>query len=182
MERIEQAWLDYQQQLAAFIRSKVDNSQDAEDLLNDVFAKLLQQSDESKQPKNISAWLYQVARNNIIDYYRSKKQFEPLADDLIIDEENGLDKELLTCVLPMIKALPDKYHQVLILSELEGKKYKEVAELLGLSVSAVKSRALRGRAKIKQNFLRCCTLIYNKTGSIVDYEQKLADSADNCGC
>ena len=179
---VEQAWFDYQQQLTNFIHSKVASSQDAEDIVNDVFTKLLMQSTEKKLPDNISAWLYQVARNNIVDYYRNKKQFESLPDDLIIDDESDLEKELLACVLPMIKALPEEYHQVLILSELEGKKHKEVADILGLSVSAVKSRVLRGRAKIKQNFLRCCTLIYNKAGSIVDYEQKMADSSNNCGC
>jgi len=182
MKLIEQAWFDYQQQLAAFIRTKVDNSQDAEDLLNDVFAKLLQQADESKQPDNIAAWLYQVARNNIVDYYRSKKQFESLPDDLVIDEENSLSEELSDCMLPMIKALPEDYQQVLILSELEGKKYKEVAEILGLTLSAVKSRVLRGRAKLKQNILRCCTIFYNKAGSVIDYEQKAADPSSNCSC
>jgi len=179
---IEQAWFDYQQQLAAFIRSKIDNSQDAEDLLNDVFAKLLQQADESKQPDNIAGWLYQVARNNIVDYYRSKKQFESLPDDLVIDDDNSLSEELSNCILPMLKALPEDYQQVLILSELEGKKYKEVAEILDLSVSAVKTRVLRGREKLKQDILRCCTIIYNKAGNIVDYEQKMANSSNNCGC
>jgi len=182
MERIKQAWLDYQQQLANFIHSKVASSQDAEDIVNDVFTKLITQSTEKKLPDNISAWLYQVARNNIVDYYRSKKQFESLPDDLVIDDENSLSYELSGCLLPMIKALPEDYQQVLILSELEGKKYKEVADILGLSLSAVKTRALRGRAKLKQDILRCCTIFYNKAGSIVDYEQKMSNSSNNCGC
>jgi RNA polymerase sigma-70 factor, ECF subfamily len=182
MELIEQAWLDYQQQLAAFIRSKVDNSQDAEDIVNDVFTKLLKQSAQATLPDNISAWLYQVARNNIVDYYRSKKQFESLPDDLVMDDGKSLSEELSDCLLPMIKTLPEEYQQVLILAEIEGKKHKEVAKILDLSLSAVKTRVLRGRAKLKQSVLRCCTVTYNKAGSFVDYEQKMADSSDNCSC
>jgi len=179
---IEHAWLESQQGLFSFIRSKVSQPEDAEDILSDVFAKLLKQADENTLPDNIAAWLFLVTKNTIVDYYRSKKQFEPLNDDFAIDDEGSLASELSTCMLPMIKALPEEYQQVLVLSELEGKKQKEVAKILDLSLSAVKSRVLRGRAKLKQSILRCCTLTYNKAGSFVDYEQKTTDSYDDCGC
>ena len=181
-DNVEHAWLESQQGLLSFIRSKVAHAEDAEDILSDVFAKLLKQADENTLPDNITAWLFLVSKNSIVDYYRSKKQFESLPDDIVIEDENNLVDELAGCLLPMIKALPEEYQQVLILSELEGKKHKEVAKILDLSLSAVKSRILRGRAKLKQSILRCCTLTYNKAGSFVDYEQKMSNSTDDYDC
>ncbi|OUR65987.1 hypothetical protein A9Q79_02705 [Methylophaga sp. 42_25_T18] len=182
MPSIEHAWLESQQGLFSFIRSKVAQPEDAEDILSDVFTKLLKRADGNTLPDNITAWLFLVSKNSIVDYYRSKKQFESLPDDIVLEDENNLGDELASCLLPMIKALPEEYQQVLILSELEGKKHKEVAKILDLSLSAVKTRVLRGRTKLKQSILRCCTLTYNKAGSFVDYEQKMADPTDDCGC
>ena len=181
-DNVEHAWLESQRGLLSFIRSKVAHAEDAEDILSDVFAKLLKQADEYTLPDNITAWLFLVSKNSIVDYYRSNKQFESLPDDIVIEDENNLVDELAGCLLPMIKALPEEYQQVLILSELEGKKHKEVAKILDLSLPAVKSRVLRGRAKLKQSILRCCTLTYNKAGSFVDYEQKMSNSTDDYDC
>ncbi len=67
-----------------------------------------------------------------------------------------------------------------MLSEIEGKKYKEVAAELGLSVSAVKSRILRGRAKLYKSMVSCCKIYRNNTGEVVDYEQKRSDFCSDC--
>lgn len=170
---VEAAWLAYRQQLFSFIRSKVETTEDAEDILNDVFVKLTKAINEHFIPDNISSWLYRVTKNSIVDYYRAKRQFEPLPEALsaIPETENTL-KQLSNCMLPMIQALPERYRHPLILSEIEGKKYNAVAADLGLSVPAVKSRILRGRKKLQQRLLSCCTLYRNNAGETVDYEQK----------
>jgi RNA polymerase sigma factor (sigma-70 family) len=73
MIKVEEAWLEYQRQLLSFIRFKVEKSEDAEDILNDIFAKLTKISNENAIPENISSWLYRVTKNSIVDYYRAKK-------------------------------------------------------------------------------------------------------------
>lgn len=178
---VEKAWIDYQHMLLSFIRSKVETSEDAEELLHDVFEKLTITVTKNAVPRNISAWLYRVAKNRIIDYYRTKKRFQPLLDDFSKqDEGTSTIKDLAKCILPMIQALPEAYQQPLTLSEIEGKKYKDVALTLGLSVSAVKSRVLRGREKLHSSMISCCIIYQNEAGESVDYEQKSAGFCGDC--
>lgn len=181
MISVEQAWFEYQQSLSAFIRSKVATSHDAEDILNDVYAALLEKTNTDNQPDHVSSWLYQVTRNKIIDYYRGKTHFEPLPEDHALEpSDNHAIKQLSTCLLPMIQALPEKYQQVLMLADIEGKKNKVVADELGLSLSAVKSRILRGRKKLQKSLLQCCTIHYNHSGKVIDYDQKKANVPNGC--
>lgn len=178
---IKKAWAEHQKQLLFFIRSRVSTVQDAEDIASDVFTKLIQQANYNKTPDNISSWLYQVTRNAIIDYYRSRKLPEDIPEDLIAEEEeNSALKQLSPCLLPMIQALPDAYRQVLIRSEIEGKKYKELATELGISLSAVKSRVLRGREKLHKSITACCSLERDATGNIMDYQQKTSLACRSC--
>jgi RNA polymerase sigma-70 factor (ECF subfamily) len=181
MKRVEEAWLDYQHQLFLFIRTKVGSLEDAEDILNDVFVKLTKATTENAIPDNVSSWLYRVTKNRIVDYYRIKKSFEPLPDDLSEENEGTHTmKQLSKCMLPMIQALPETYQNPLILSEIEGKKYKEVAVELGVSVSAIKSRILRGRKNLHASMVRCCTIYRNNTGEVIDYKQKPNNSCADC--
>ncbi len=173
---VTHAWQTYQKQLLSFVRGKVNKHEDAEDILNDVFVSLIKKADAQDMPKHVAGWLYHVTKNKIIDYYRTHKTFEALPEDLVAEsksEEQHSVGQLSHCLTPMIKDLPDIFQQVLMLSEIEGKTNKVVAEELGLSLSAVKSRILRGRKKLNQSILNCCTLYRNKAGEVVDYEQKI---------
>ncbi len=182
---VEEAWLAYQQKLLGFIASKVESKENAEELLNDVFIKLTEAINKNTPPDNISAWLYHVTKNSIIDYYRTKKRFEPLAENLVensvaSNEEMDTIKQLSQCILPMIKALPETYQQPLMLSEIEGYKYQEVATTLGISVPAVKSRILRGREKLHKSMGSCCTIHKNDSNETVDYDKNMGSSCNNC--
>ena len=178
---IEKAWINYQHQLLSFIRLKVVTDDDAEDILSDVFVKLSKAVGDKKVPDNISAWLYRVTKNSIVDYYRTKKNNEELPENISLpEEEASVIKQLSHCMLPMIKALPESYQQPLMLSEIESKKYKEVATMLGLSLPAVKSRILRGREKLHRSILSCCTVQRNKAGEAVDYDENVGSSCNDC--
>jgi len=178
---VETAWITYQRQLLSFIRAKVGTAEDAEDILNDVFVKLLKVNDENNIPENISAWLFYVTKNSIVDYYRAKKSFSPLPEDFSIESEDvNAIKQLSKCMLPMIQALPDAYQQTLLLAEISKKKYREIAVELNLTVPSVKSRILRGRKMLIKSMARCCTLYRNGVGDIVDYEQKTTNYCGRC--
>ena len=181
MKEVEQAWLAYQRKLFSFIRSKVETTEDAEDILSDVFAKLSKTVDKNAIPDNVSMWLYRVTKNGIVDYYRAKRKLDPLPAELSQEsDDSDVIRQLSNCMQPMIKALPQNYQQLLMLSEMEGKKYKQIATELGLSLAAVKSRILRGRSKLHKSLVNCCTIYHNEAGKIVDYDQKVADSCHDC--
>ena len=103
MTKVEEAWVEYQQQLFSFIRSRVETPEDAEDILNDVFAKLTKTADENVIPDSISSWLYRVTKNRIVDYYRTKRRFVQLPEDISEKSEDSNTIKLLSkCMLPMI--------------------------------------------------------------------------------
>lgn len=178
MISIEKAWQDYEKKLSSYINSKVAIREDAEDILNDVFERLTKAVAKDSIPENISSWLYSVAKNKVIDYYRTRKSFQQLSDDSSnenINEASNIIQELSKCMLPMIQALPETYQKPLMLSEIEGKNYKEVAFELSLSVSAVKSRILRGRKQLYSSMISCCTMYQNDSGETIDYEHNLSN-------
>ncbi|GLX80524.1 RNA polymerase sigma factor SigZ [Thalassotalea insulae] len=178
---IEKAWQDYHRGLLAFIRTKVGVLEDAEDILNDVFSALIKTTDVNDAPDNIASWLYRVTRNKIVDYYRVKGKFEQLPDELVsANEDVNVIEQLAVCMLPMINVLPESYQRPLILSEIEGKKYKEVATELNLTLSAVKSRILRGREKLQKSMIACCNFYRDGAGNIMGYEQKGTHACRDC--
>jgi len=150
--------------------------QQAEDILHDVFVSLTTKTNKNEAPDNVASWLYSVTRNRIIDYYRANKFFDELPDELVAGSDDiDVVGQLSKCMLPMIKALPETYQQVLTLSEVDGEKNRDIADELGLSLSAVKSRILRGRQSLHESMVRCCKIHINTSGDIVDYEQKGSD-------
>jgi len=178
---IDKAWLEYKKQLLGYIRAKVDTPEDAEDILNDVFTTLVTVVSVNNAPGNIGPWLYHVTKNRIVDYYRSKKRFEQLPEELAQEyPQTDAIKSISKCILPMTRALPENYQQALMLSDIEGYKYKDVATELGLTLSAVKSRILRGRKILYGSILACCEIKHSKTGKIVDYGVKPSSSCGNC--
>lgn len=178
---VEEAWIRYHQKLFNFIRAKVETPEDAEDILDEVFAKLSEAANADAIPDHISAWLYSVTKNNIVDYYRTKKRFEPLPEELAPESaQTSAIAQLAECMLPMIQALPETYQQPLLLAEIEGKKYQEVATTLNLSVSAVKSRILRGRQMLHKSITKCCTIYRNDAGEVIDYEEKMNRFCREC--
>lgn len=181
IDTIEQTWLEYKNRLFSFIRARVATKEDAEDILNEVFEKLVKQTKQKGSPQKTSNWLYRITRNSIVDYYRTKKTFEQLPDNLSEETpDTDVMKELSSCMLPMILALPETHQQAMLLSEVEGKNQKEVADELGLTLSAVKSRILRGRQKLNKSMASCCDIYRNKDGKIIDYEQKSSGFCDDC--
>jgi RNA polymerase sigma-70 factor (ECF subfamily) len=174
MESLDQVWRDYHSGLLSFIRSRVGAADLAEDILQDVFVKAHSRLDTLANADRIQSWLYQIARNTIIDYYRTRKSAEPLPDELPQRPEHNDDEwqELGKCVLPMIGMLPEGYRDALVLSEINGLPLKEVAERLNLSLPGAKSRVQRGREKLKSVFLDCCHFKFDCRGKPIDWSPK----------
>ena len=177
MKETENIWREYHHKLVAFIRGRVSEDM-VDDLLQDVFMKIHARIDSLKEHTRLESWLYQITRNTIIDYYRSKRILEELPDWVEHpqpEEEESIRKELSSCIEPMINNLPEKYRVAIQLSELEGRSQKEVANQEGISLSGAKSRVQRGRALLKIMLNECCHFETNKKNQIVTYEKKEHD-------
>ncbi len=159
--------VQYQQQLLRYIKTKISNADDADDILAIVFEKFIK---ESNKPANPIAWLYLVTKNSIIDFYRVQRLTLPLPDEFYIEESNLDQFELLAvCVAPFLNELDEKYKQVIRLVDIDGNKQQQVALELGLSLSALKSRLLRARKQLKNKLVLCCPPIKNNRGETINF-------------
>jgi RNA polymerase sigma-70 factor, ECF subfamily len=174
----EQAWEAFHAPLHQFIRRRVADEAAAEDLLQEVFLKIHQQGANLRDARRMESWIYQIARNLIIDYYRSHHHRLTALDDgevLDLPEEfpdDDIVSELLPCVRAMVLALPEQDRQALILTEYQGLTQKELGERLGLSFSGAKSRVQRARERLKQELLACCHFELDRRGHILDYQPR----------
>lgn len=139
----------------------------------------------------ISTWLYRIATNTAIDKFRSasyKRSTESASfdDALGIDDQNTLighgksptdqtviRKEMSECVREFIDRLPTDYKTVILLSELEGFKNREIADILQISLDTVKIRLHRARAKLKEALDEGCDF-YHDEHNILACDRKQA--------
>jgi RNA polymerase sigma factor (sigma-70 family) len=145
--------------LRNFIRRRVPNEEDAEDLLQDVFYEVTVASRLAEPIERWGAWMFRVARNRIIDLFR-KKKMETLSSRVVGVSEEG-EELLLEEVLPSpdagpeaqyaravlleeiegaIEELPKEQREVFVAHEIEGYSFQEIAERTGVSVNTLLSR------------------------------------------
>jgi RNA polymerase sigma factor (sigma-70 family) len=156
--QISEAVEQQRSRLRSFISRRVADPSDVEDILQEVFFELVEAYRLMKPVERVGAWLFQVARNRIIDRFRKKKP-EPLAD-LNLESEEGESfsiEEFLpssnagpeaayarTVLIEELEAaldeLPEEQRRVFIQHEIEGKSFKELAAESGLSLNTLLSR------------------------------------------
>jgi len=179
--QLETIWRDYQQAIRAFLHTKVSNSEDVEDLQQEILLKTHQNLSTIEDSSNIKSWLFQIANRTIIDFYRKRARQNRdsglQADDLWFEEnEAGIEQELAQCISPFIQALPQKQAALLNAVELQGESQKAMAEKSGISYSTLKSQVQKSRSDLRALFEDCCHLSLDKHGNVIDFQSK------NKGC
>lgn len=140
------------------------NSEDAEEAAQDAFLALWRGIDRFRQESSLSTWIYRLAMNACIDTLRRrKKQSGSVSlddEELFVDavdtspqpQETVEHRETQKLLQEGLSALPEEYRKVLILREIEGLSYTEIAESASIELGTVKSRISRGRSLLR-NFL-----------------------------
>lgn len=164
-----QTWIDMNKRLFNFVNQKIKNEDLSKDIIQEVFVKALSNIDQLKNEEKLVNWIYQITRNEIINSFRKSKL---VSSNIILPEiaDDSHNQEFSNCILPMINALPDKYKQALTYADIQGVSQKQLALDLNISYSAAKSRVQRGREKLKNLLLECCTISYDVYGNIMEYE------------
>jgi RNA polymerase sigma factor (sigma-70 family) len=147
--RISEAIEREQSRLRNFIRKRVPNPGDAEDILQDVFYSLVEAYRLMDPIEQVGAWLFRVARNRITDLFRKKKPEADgdtlLLEDLLPSPDGGPEAAYARGVLldeldDALDGLPEDQRDVFIAHEIEGRSFKELAAETGLSVNTLLSR------------------------------------------
>ncbi len=167
----------YAQLLKRFFSTRVRNHSDAEDLVQEVLQKTLLHSENIKHPENFRAWLFTVARNALVDYYRQSARYVNKELDIAMewDKTSDAENELSKCIRPFINQLPAEYRHVLKEVELNGRRQKQMAVDMGMTYSTLKSRVQRGRTLLKNLLQQCCSYEFDKKGGIIDFKLKGAN-------
>ncbi len=152
---IERLYQEYQRPLIAHLTRLVEDRATAEDLLQDTFVKALRSWDGREAQGSVSAWLYRIATNTAYDHLRRRRrirfsslgdseQYAPLAADHAIDEREPVHQALAK--------IPPAYRLPLVMHSYEGRSTHEIAEALGCSTSAVKTRLFRARERFRRAY------------------------------
>jgi len=166
-ERFEREVIPFVGQLYPAAMRMTRNSSDAEDLLQETFAKAYAAFHQFRPGTNLRAWLHRILSNTFINSYRKKRR-EPVQDlgfDVSEDWQTGadpltpparsaeaeaLDRLADSEVLRALRELPAEFRVAIYLADVEGYPYREVADMMGTPIGTVMSRLHRGRARLRQ--------------------------------
>ena len=141
---INQIYADYSGKVMGYIRARVRNTADAEDLRSEVFEKILRKIEGFDPEKaSLNTWIFTITRNTVIDHFRRTKPNEELDENLsdnIELDEGLLQSETLSELASALKKLPRQLMDIIVLRYYDGKPLTEIAQLMGLSYGAVKLR------------------------------------------
>ncbi|RPI13541.1 MAG: sigma-70 family RNA polymerase sigma factor [Ignavibacteriae bacterium] len=158
VQGIGEIFKNYRERLIGFIRPRVKNEEDAEDILQEVFYELTESMNLMQPIERLSSWLYTVARNRIIDLYRKKKPDTLLLDsqdddgkeiseltELLFEKDNSPEMEYLKTIIwselqKALSELPAEQKTAFELHELGGKSFKEISAITGVDENTLISR------------------------------------------
>lgn len=184
-QNIEQLWNEFHLKIGNFIKTKVSNSSDSEDILQELFLKIQKQNKNINEIKNIQAWLYRMVSNLIIDYYRKSKKHNEFTDEINFSDDKNLNDnsiEINECIIPFLTHLNDKDQEIINLIDMQGLKQNFVAKKLNLSLSATKSRIQRARKRLKKLFTNCCSVVRDVNGKVIELNPKKHGCDSSCNC
>ncbi len=169
------AWNEIEQRLRPYVSRRVASAADVDDVLQEIFVRMQRGLAGLRDGERFGGWVYRVAQSAIADAGRARARSPLLAVDKVpetahVDPSSAdeLEADLGACVALFVARLPSPYREAVTLTELEGLTQKDAAEMLGISLPAMKSRVLRGREKIRDMFDECCQISVDCRGRVTE--------------
>lgn len=180
-----QDWLQTTARLRAFVGRRVSSAADAEDIVQGVLLRLQESAGGLRNQDRVEPWLFRAARNAVVDHYRAGGKLTPMPDPQPdnsspqeADDHNSVQQAVAAYLLLLMTRLPLPYREALILTELKGLTQAEAAELIGISLSGMKSRVQRGRQRLRQMLDACCAITLDTRQRVLDCQPR---SGSPCG-
>jgi len=181
------AWRDIEARLRPYVARRVPSAE-VDDIVQEILVRVHKGLASVHDGERFGGWVYRIAQRTIIDAARARGRLpdtsageigaEPTA---IADEAIDLEHELGECVALFVARLPSPYREAITLTELQGLTQKDAAEMLGVSLSGMKSRVQRGRERIRAMFEDCCEISLDCRGRVVDCEARdIAQVPEDC--
>ena len=144
----EQIYLQYHDKVRAYVRGKIQDPHDVEDLVSAVFMKIVQKLDSYDPEKaSVSTWVYTITRNTVTDHFRTRRTLVALEDYMADEAPEELNDGVLDSLADALLALKEKERSLIVLHYYTGHTLKEVAEMMGMSyinAKVIHKKALTG--------------------------------------
>ena len=171
-------WQDVAARLRPFIARRVSPTE-IDDVMQDVFVRMQRGLPTLRDDERFTSWLFQIARNSVADHLRTRARHPLSVDDGAPeqpvepdDDDREAARSLSSCVSMFVAQLDSPYREAVTLVELEGLTAREAAEMVGISVSGMKSRVQRGREQLRKLFDDCCEIALDVRGKVTDYSSR----------
>lgn len=179
-------WAAFGPPLRAFLARRVPPGVEADDLVQDVFLRVIRHVGSLRATDRPEAWLFQIARNALNDTLRTRLRRDGRTDPIEADlpaapdaaAEREAEAELAPCLTAMIGRLAEPYRTAITLTTLQGVSQAEAARQLGTSFSGMKSRVQRGRVQLRRMLVSCCAIAVDVRGGVSDFHVR---SPGACG-
>ena len=154
----EQIYLEYRDKVMRYISTKVQQKEDVEDLCANVFVKVCDKADSYDREKAyLSTWIYTIARNTVIDYYRTRRSTETVPETLASEEDidrNLINRETLEALATALQALPEDQSELIVLHYYKGWSLREISERMTLSYGVTKLRHRQAVRSLRESMAR----------------------------
>ena len=166
-------YLEFSEDLERYIRSKVGSAEVAKDLTGALALRLYHHCDRLVEVENVRGWLFRLAHNATMDYFRQQGREQQVATEyaLVQASETEVNDMAERCAVALLHELPESVRVPLTLADLEGIPQKDIAERLSLNYSTVKMRVQRGRKQLRTLLMEC----------LDQTETELAATPKDCG-
>jgi len=171
----EELWKTFGDRLRRFIRARVRNDHDADDVLQEAFAKIHTGLPGVNDSERLEAWVFQVTRRAVVDHFRRRSASPPAPES----PDSAGTLGIASCMGPMMQKLDEPDREALQLADVEGRRQQDLAARLGLSLSGAKSRVQRARERLKETLLECCDVEVDRRGNAIGYTPR--NHACSCG-
>lgn len=162
-EAVNAALKEGHREFLRFLTRRTANLADAEDILQDFYLKVVQNSQTIRNRGSLRSWLAKVLRGTLADYYRKSAVAQRARQRLTVEEEIAMpssdeaERAVCACLYRILPALPSQYSQVIWRVDLLGQPRSQVAKSLGISLNNLTVRIHRARHALKQALNRFCT-------------------------
>ena len=145
MTNAEQIYLQYHDKVRAYVRGKVQDPHDVENLVSAVFMKIVQKLDSYDPAKaSVSTWVYTITRNMVADHFRTRRTLVALEETMVNDQPTELTDDALDSLADALLALKERERDLSVLHYYTGHTLKEVAEMMGMSY--INAKVIRKKA------------------------------------
>ncbi|MEO5928465.1 MAG: sigma-70 family RNA polymerase sigma factor [Candidatus Kapaibacterium sp.] len=140
----------YRERLFTYCCRMIGDRERAKDAMQDALLKAYQNAAMYQEGTNVAAWLFRLTRNVCIDAIRARKEHDPIDDLQLTVQERAPDVMLQDALTEEIERLPEIYREAVVLRDVQGHSYDEIAKITGTAISTVKFRIFKARDTLRQ--------------------------------